>query len=63
MLTDVISRLTTPARADDTVMSFGPRRGVFINAADRIAEEGEPLDEAASIIARRSISFTARFAR
>ncbi len=26
-------------------MSFGPRRGVFINAADRMAEEGEPLDE------------------
>ena len=47
MLTDVISRLTTPARADDTVMSFGPRRGVFINAADRVAEDGEPLDEAA----------------
>ncbi|HEX7518046.1 MAG TPA: hypothetical protein VF345_12285 [Chthoniobacterales bacterium] len=47
MLTDVISRLTTPARADDTVMSFGPRRSVFINAADRVAEDGEPLDEAA----------------
>ena len=46
MLTEVISRLTTPARADDTVMSFGPRRGVFINAADRVAEDGEPLDEA-----------------
>jgi hypothetical protein len=50
MLTDVISRLTTPARADDTVMSFGPRRGVFINAADRVAEDGEPLDDAALAI-------------
>src|ERR1035441_8355999 len=47
MLNDVISRLTTSTRADDTVMSFGPRRGVFINAADRVAEDGEPLDEAA----------------
>jgi transketolase len=26
-------------------MSFGPRRGVFINAADRLAQEGAPLDE------------------
>ena len=25
-------------------MSFGPRRGLFINAADRMAKEGEPLD-------------------
>jgi transketolase len=47
MLTDVISRPTTPARRDENIMPFGPRRGVFINAADRIAEEGEPLDEAA----------------
>lgn len=47
MLTDVISRLTTPARRGENIMSFGPRRGIFINAADRVAEEGEPLDEAA----------------
>jgi transketolase len=47
MLIDVISRPTTPARRDENIMPFGPRRGVFINAADRIAEEGEPLDEAA----------------
>jgi len=26
-------------------MSFGPRRGIYINAADRVAEEGEPLDQ------------------
>jgi len=46
MLTDVISRPTTPARRDENIMPFGPRRGVFINAADRVAEDGEPLDEA-----------------
>ena len=28
-----------------TPVSFGSRRGVFINAADRLAEEGDPLDE------------------
>jgi transketolase len=26
---------------------FGPRRGIYVNAADRVAEEGEPLDESA----------------
>jgi transketolase len=26
-------------------MSFGPRRGVYINAAQRMADQGEPLDE------------------
>ena len=55
MLTELISRQTTPARPERTIrqrtdsprqtMSFGPRRGVYINAADRMAEEGEPLDE------------------
>ncbi len=25
-------------------MAFGPRRGLFINAAERMAEDGEPLD-------------------
>ena len=40
MLTEVISRLTTPARAEDTIMSFGPRRGVYLNAADRVAGTG-----------------------
>ena len=27
-------------------MAFGPRRGEFINAADRVFEDGWPLDEA-----------------
>jgi len=45
MLTELISRQTTPARSETSTMSFGPRRGVFINAADRLAEEGDPLDE------------------
>jgi transketolase len=46
MLTDVISRQTAPARREEKIMPFGPRRGLFINAADRVAEEGELLDEA-----------------
>jgi transketolase len=47
MLTDLVSRQSTPAHRDvETAMSFGPRRGVFINAADRVADEGEPLDQA-----------------
>ena len=37
---------STQTRPEEFRMSFGPRRGVFINAADRVAEEGEPLDEA-----------------
>ena len=45
MLTNLISREIAPPRGDQTTVSFGPRRGVFINAADRMAEEGEPLDE------------------
>ena len=36
----------TPIRREKSILSFGPRRGLFINAADRIAEEGEPLNEA-----------------
>jgi transketolase len=44
MLTKPLARQTTPAAPDKTTMSFGPRRGLFINAADRMAEEGEPLD-------------------
>jgi transketolase len=46
MSTTVISRPTAPRCSDETTMSFGPRRGVFINAAERVAEEGEPLDAA-----------------
>lgn len=45
MLTELISQPTTPARPEKSTISFGPRRGVYINAADRLAEEGEPLDE------------------
>ena len=44
MLTEISPRLTTPAAPEKTTMSFGPRRGLFINAAARMAEEGEPLD-------------------
>jgi len=44
MLTELLPRQTTPATPDKTTMSFGPRRGLFINAAVRMAEEGEPLD-------------------
>ena len=45
MLTNLSSREIAPPRGDQTTVSFGPRRGVFFNAADRMAEEGEPLDE------------------
>ncbi len=44
MLTELLPRQTTPATPEKTTMSFGPRRGLFINAAVRMAEEGEPLD-------------------
>ena len=47
MLTDLVSREIAPQRGDQSTMSFGPRRGIYINAADRVAEEGEPLDETA----------------
>ena len=46
MLTNLISHQRTPAHRDDATMPFGPRRAGFINAADRIFEEGWPLDEA-----------------
>ncbi len=46
MLTELISHERTPAHRDDSTMPFGPRRGGFINAADRVFEEGWPLDEA-----------------
>jgi transketolase len=46
MLTKLISHERTPAHRDDSTMPFGPRRGGFINAADRVFEEGWPLDEA-----------------
>src|SRR6266511_2860398 len=46
MLTELISHERAPAHRDDGTMLFGPRRGGFINAADRVFEEGWPLDEA-----------------
>jgi transketolase len=46
MLNYVKSRQTTPAQRAENIMSFGLRRGVFIDAADRVAEEGELLDDA-----------------
>ena len=47
MLTELVSRPTTSTRPEKSTISFGPRRGVYINAAERLAEEGDPLDEAA----------------
>jgi transketolase len=44
MLTELLPCPTALAAAEKTTMSFGPRRGLFINAAARMAEEGEPLD-------------------
>ena len=46
MLAELISHQRTQAYRDDTTMRFGPRRAGFINAADRVFEEGWPLDEA-----------------
>ena len=46
MLAELISHQRAPAHRGDTTMRFGPRRGGFINAADRVFEEGWPLDEA-----------------
>jgi transketolase len=47
MFTNLISHERTPAHRDDTTMPFGPRRGGFVNAADRMFEDGWPLDETA----------------
>jgi transketolase len=46
MFTNLISHERTSAHRDYNTMPFGPRRGGFINAADRVFEEGWPLDEA-----------------
>ena len=63
MLTQLSHRLTTPVVPEKTTMSFGPRRGLFINAADRMAEDGEPLDaDTRSILLTRLICFIARSA-
>lgn len=48
MLTDLTTRDVAPARPQSTtIMSFGPRRGIYINAAERLADEGDPLDAVA----------------
>src|SRR5688572_5147906 len=47
MLTNLTAREMAPRRGAETTMPFGPRRCMFINAAERMAEEGEPLEEAA----------------
>lgn len=46
MITNFTSRETMPASrlSPASAMSFGPRRGVFINAATQLGEEGDPLD-------------------
>jgi len=47
MLTELIARPTTPVVPEHHTISFGPRRGIYINAADRLEEEGDPLDDSA----------------
>ena len=47
MLKELISRPITPAQPEKSTISFGPRRGLYINAANCLAEEGEPLDQSA----------------
>lgn len=49
MLTELISHQVSPAHPDISkpTVAFGPRRGIYINAADRLAKEGEPLDKSA----------------
>jgi hypothetical protein len=55
MLTNLVPQKTKPGRPQRPMqkdsrrqtMSFGPRRGVFINAADYVEEKGGPLDPAA----------------
>jgi transketolase len=46
MFTNLIAHERTPTHREDSTMPFGPRRGGFINAADRVFEDGWPLDEA-----------------
>jgi transketolase len=48
MLTHAKETPPVPARpAADAPLPFGPRRGVFVNAAERLARDGAPLDAAA----------------
>jgi transketolase len=46
MLTELISRPATSETPQHHTISFGPRRGIYINAADRLEAEGDPLDDA-----------------
>jgi hypothetical protein len=46
MFTNLLAHDRTPAHRNDSTMRFGPRRGGFVNAAERMFEEGWPLDEA-----------------
>ena len=46
MFTNLISPERTHAHHGDSTMKFGPRRAGFVNAAERMFEEGWPLDEA-----------------
>lgn len=44
MLTELISRAASPEIPEQHTISFGPRRGIYMNAADRLEEQGDPLD-------------------
>jgi transketolase len=44
MLTHLTSRESKRTRREKSRISFGPRRGVFINIATHIRKNGEPLD-------------------
>jgi transketolase len=47
MLTELISRSVTPVIPEHHILSLGPRRGTYFNAADRLEEQGDPLDDSA----------------
>jgi transketolase len=46
MVTNVPPNRALPGRTAAAGISFGPRRGVFIDAAERVTAEGAPLDAA-----------------
>ena len=46
MVKNQISTEAASGRVPAAKITFGPRRGVFLNAADRVAVEGGPLDAA-----------------
>lgn len=47
MQTELIDRPSAPVIPEHHTISFGPRRGIYINAADRLENEGDPLDDCA----------------